>query len=193
MEGKIRTKDLHRLAYNGLLYANKTRACEGNTLWIRGGDRLRVVTTNDYFILVDEIRGLDHHRPETDKIMPLDFLKLLEKELRGHDGEFDLSDLQFTVNERMADMLWQADEYVHNISGRQFDGDRFTINPDDLRRLSLIKPQGYPLDFLTKRAEIGPGQYVADLHFKVGPDARGVISTLYRQELLKTYIKGEMF
>lgn len=197
MKGKIQTQDLYRLCYNALHYANKSRSCRGYTLWIRGADRLRVVTTNDYFILTDSVIGLDYvpSAQEMDRVMPLDFLKMLTAELRGADGEVELSDLQFTIDKQAAELLWQADEFVFNESlDQKQEVHAFALNPQDLQKLSLLEPKKeYPIDFRAARGRDGDMKEVTELYFRYGPNCRGAISTLFRPDLLEEYSGEEMW
>jgi hypothetical protein len=193
VKGRVRTVELHRAAYNALQYSNKNSALKGDVIWIRGAHGLRVVATDDYFILVDQVDALEYSgKPET-RVMNLAGLKELEKLLRGDNTEWmdlDLLDLSEPNDVQWSTQsLLEADRLV-------FDSDKwkestatgFALAPDRLRRLALVKPGEHPIDI--KVFENDGEQMLA---FRIGPTVRGLIAPLNRDTLRGIYDGEELW
>lgn len=179
------------MTYNALLYSHKDTAAQGYTLWTRGGDALRVTAFDDYFAITDRITGLQHTSVKHE-LMDLAELKCLEKILRDMAGEVSYDELSFvsTGGEGLAAELHNADALCFP-EGYLTLGlvDYIALSPDRLRRLSLLKPAGFPIDLATYNDKDG---HVV-LSFRYGPTVRGAIAPLDREILKGLYIGEEIW
>lgn len=184
----VSSADVHRLAYNALLYSHKDTIAQGYTLWTRGGSLLRVTAFDDYFALTDMITGLEHEHA-AHYLMKLDDLKAMEKELRDIDSMISLADLNFLPDDRQLSMeLHDADALC--FPEGYLDEQAITVialAPDRLRKLSLLKPSGYPIDL---KVFGDPESVIA---FRYGPNVRGAMAPEDRQKLMKLYSNGEVW
>jgi hypothetical protein len=184
----MKAEELHRMTYNALLYSHKDTAAQGYTLWTRGGDALRVTAFDDYFAITDRMTGLQHTNVKHD-LMSLDELKTLEKLLRDMTDEIAFDELPFvsTGGEGFAAELHDADALCFP-EGYLTLGlvDYIALSPDRLRRLSLLKPAGFPIDMCTYNDD----KKGVVLSFRYGPTVRGAIAPLDRK-ILKGLYQGE--
>jgi hypothetical protein len=190
LTGAIPQETLWRMCYNALLYSHKDTSAQGHTLWTRGGDKLRVTAFDDYFALTDQVTRLDHDHARH-FLMPIEELKTLEKDLRDKTGPFDLGAMPFAPDDGVisaelhdADALCFPEGYLIPTPVKFF-----ALSPDRLRRLSLLKPAGYPIDCQVFVDVCTPD---ADkiIAFRYGPSVRGAMAPVNRDDLEKLY-KGE--
>lgn len=188
---ELKAQDVHRLAYNTLLYSKKDSVAEGRTLWIRGGKTLRVTAFDDWFALTDHVSGLPHKMEQGSYAMDLEGLKLLEKELRDDKGKINFDDLPLEVFPRSAPELhelWMADQacfpegYLTKTLIKHL-----ALSPDRLRRLSLIKPGGFPIDCAVWEDSTKMTYQDPMIVFKCGPTVRGAMAPVNREDLRKIY------
>lgn len=190
LSGQIRSQDLWRMAYNALLYSHKDTIAQGYTLWTRGGRYFRVTAFDDFFALTDR-EVLSDHTPVSHHVMEIDDLKTLEKELRDTDHPVEIFDLELWPYERQkhqelmdADALCFPEGYL-NVKPVE----SVAFAPDRLRKLSLLKPQGYPIDcrVYERSSDEDLDPVIA---FRYGPSVRGAMAPVNRDEILKLY-QGE--
>lgn len=185
--------ELHRLTYNALQYSGKDTTLKGVTSWWRGDGALSVTAYDDYFGIHDEIQSpclwVDEEFQEM--VMELSDLQLLERKLRDQTEPFELGaewfrkateSEQWTINQ-VYDTIVGVKEGLRRL---QIVND-FAVNPDRLRRLALLKPKGYPLDFRLMWDDLESRDVIT---FKYGPTLMGMIATLDRYKLLEIY-KGD--
>lgn len=203
MEGSVPAVELHRIAYNALQYSGKDTAVQGTTMWYRWEDELAVVAFDDYFALNDAVRGIpDWDEEEKPSLMTLGQLQNLEKALRDMEGDYTLGDLPFVdpeetlgpaMTSEAGKTLQAVTDKIFGLDSGYLSGDSlavFALNPDRLRRLSLLKPKGYPLDFQTAY-DVDRDENV--ILFRYGPNCRGAIAPLDREILKEKFKEGELW
>jgi len=175
----IQAEDLHRLLYNAILFSDKKSAVDGDILFVLTGNSLAVYATDDHVAITD-VCVVEGGPGAAEFLVPLETAKELEKGLRGCTDLADPPAGRSWRDER--DFWYTVIDLVH---GRQFsdfsyDEVTFAVNPDRMRKFSLIKTPGrtdYPLDFKfgwndTLEREVLP--------FKIGPSVRGVLAPVLR-------------
>lgn len=189
--GTVPAQELHRMAYNALQYCSKDSTVKGQTLWTLEGEDLSVTAYDDYFAvndhggLIEVFEGI----PDTRGVMDLKTLQELEKFLRDKDKTFDLASLDSELVGAV-DVLEDAHDLIY--TDPNWGGldpvylQKFSVSPDRLRRLSLLKPKGFPIAL--HAAETSAGEHF--LLFRYGPTVRGAISLLNEEKLRELY-KGE--
>jgi hypothetical protein len=188
--GLVPAQSLHRMAYNALQYCSKDSTVKGATLWTHWDDTLSVTASDDLFAINDivDIDG-DVYLETRSFGLTLKALQELEKYLRDESEDFDLS--KITFDEVPFDHLKSAYNLIFTEPDRKgrdaLDG--FCVNPDRLRRLSLLKPKGYPIAL--RAAENPQGE--AMLLFRYGPTVRGAISLLDEGVLAGIYSGEELW
>lgn len=189
MSGKIPADVLHRQCYNALLYSHKDTAAEGRTLWTRGGNNLRVTAFDDYFALTDTYAGLSHDQT-AHGLMEIDLLKELEKSLRDESKPQEYSDLPLDpADSAFYPELYDADAICFPegyLTLRPVDF--VALSPDRLRKLSLIKPGGFPIDCAVYTD--GTDDVIA---FRCGPTVRGAMAPVDRTVLSELYLGEEVW
>lgn len=187
------------MAYNALLYSGKDTATQGMTMWYRWDTELAVVAYDDYFAIHDAVEGLEIcSEVETFVFLPLAELQTLEKSLRDAEGGVTLGSIPFVdpgetlppgrfALQDVEDKVWGLEN--GELTEAKTDAP-FAVNPDRLRRLSLLKPKNYPLDF---QMVYDTDQDVNLLLFKYGPTCRGAISLLNRGILESKFREGELW
>lgn len=188
VKGKIKKDVLQRLCYNALLFANKKSECKGWTLWIRGAYKLRVTSTDDYFILCDQAEVSEYTKPGTFAMSQKDLAEFYAYVRESKDSEIDLDELLTSdPGTDTFDSLKEADVIVFPESILKLEAlpPGFALHPDRLRKLSLIKPGDFPLDF--RAYQLGHADMLA---FRCGPTVRGAIALLDRPTLEDLY-RGE--
>lgn len=197
MEGSVPATELHRIAYNALQYSGKDTVTQGVTFWYRWEDELAVVAFDDYFALSDSVRGMEvDFDEEKPYLMPLDMLQILEKQLRETEGDFPLDDLPLEPLDHTLDpgkTLVAASDKIWGLDSGYLAGDSlavFALNPDRLRRLSLLKPKGYPIDFI-HTYDVDRDEH--PILFRYGPTCRGAIAPLDRTILKGKFKEGELW
>lgn len=180
MKGKVQATDLHRIVYNTRQYAVKSGSVEGASLWIRGASSLRVVSSDDFIILVDKTE-VDTHSNAQYWVVDRDTLEGVWKRVEKEpEGLFDLAEISTVDNHIWLETLDEADQVVHETD--HFDTipvTGFAVSPSRLTKLRLIKPGGYPIDIKAFRSPTGPTEEV--IGFRIGPTVRGVIAPLNRE------------
>lgn len=182
MRGRIDASSLHRMSYNALLYADKGCILHGSTLWILGGHELRVVSSDEFFILSDTADVVEVDGPSY-WIIELADLKLLEKVLRDMNEVFDLDEVPgapAVPGDDIYDMLAYADEAVFAAEKYEDNpGARIKVHPDRLRKLSLVKPGGLPIELVLLLGSVsGELQDSGVVSFRIGETVRGLIAPL---------------
>lgn len=198
MEGTVPATELHRITYNALQYSGKDTACQGTTMWYRWEDELAVVAFDDYFALSDSVRGMEtDFDEEKPYLMDLGMLQILEKQLRETEGDFPLGDLPLEPLDQTLDpgktLMAVTDKIFGLDSGylsEAKDQGGFALNPDRLRRLSLLKPKGYPIDFI-HTYDVDRDEF--PILFRYGPTCRGAIAPLDRTILKEKFKEGELW
>lgn len=193
MKGRVLTSDLRRLAYNALLYSSKHSVYSGDVIWIRGAHGVRVVSTDDYFVIIDRADATEYSGAPETQVMDTVFLKQLEKDLREEKDEyFDLEMLPTCFpedHEEAIEALEEADVLAFEVDQWQaWPISTFAVAPDRLRKLSLVKPGEYPIDIRS----FGPADNQL-LGFRIGPTVRGLISPLDRDHLKELYDGEELW
>lgn len=191
--GALPSKTLHRMVYNAILYSHKDTFAQGWTLWTVGGRSLRVTAFDDYFALSDQAQVRDFSGPDR-SMMSLDMLKELEKSLRDLDEDFDLANLPLEPWDQGigpelqdADGLCFPEGYLNPTPA-----DFVALSPDRLRKLSLIKPGGYPIDFRVYDPPEGSDAERV-IAFRCGPTVRGTMAAVSRSRLLELYSGEEVW
>lgn len=189
LNGTVSAEELHSLTYNVLQYSGKDTTAQGSTCWHTVEDQLYVTAYDDYFALTDSLR-LDVALPNLRYELDYADLQALEKHLRDRTGPLDLDEISLRMFPKK--VLLDAEEIVFGIdSGHMlampYECPDFAVSPDRLRRLSLLKPKGYPIDFRMLYCEEHDAEV---LGFRYGPTVRGVIATLKRHVLRGMY-EGE--
>lgn len=189
--GKIQAQDLHRMAYNALQYCSKDSTAGGTTLWDVCPNGITVVAYDDYFAIADSV-GLGTEAKCEPKVygMELRHLQTLEKYLRDQ-VEYDLDELLPALKGWYPPELDSASDLI--FTETETPGtpllQSFSLNPDRLRRLSLLRPKGYPLAFHVSKTPTGDEM----LLFRYGPTVRGAIALLDEGTLRGIYKGGELW
>lgn len=190
LHGSVKTKELWRALYNTILYSHRDTAAQGYSLWTRGGKTLRITGFDDWFALTDTISGLEYSPPSF-HVMELTDMKTLEKTLRDSDESWEMEDLP----------LIEADRSIHTelfesealcfpegyLNPRPVDS--VALSPDRLRRLSLLKPAGFPLDCRVYEQV----DYEPVIAFRYGPTVRGAMAPVSRETILELYSGEEVW
>lgn len=189
---KIQASELHRLLYNAILFTDKKSAAGGvakfrATFGSGPNMGLVVFATDDHVAIFDRIPA--EGGEEVDEFfLSLETMKALEKDLRDQDSVIDFD---FNAHRVLGDVdleLW--DTVVRMLSLKDFESDdsvqhvTFALNPDRLRKFSLIKPGNYPIDM---RYGYDTGVHRDVIAFKAGPTLRGVLAPLDRELLAEKY------
>lgn len=198
LSGKIPLSTLRRCTYNSLLYSHKDTMAKGDTLWTFWDDELHVTAFDDYFSLVDICDDLVDQPSLGDPqyfLMTLGDLKELDKVLRDSEGEVVSLDGLVLAGASDQDpsfqVLYEAAGLSFQSSGTLTKGrvDSFALSPDRLRKLSWIKPGGFPIDCQVFDME-GHKPFIG---FRCGPTVRGAMSLMDRDKLAELYEGEEIF
>lgn len=192
MKGRVLTTDLHRLAYNALLYSKVNSDVKGYSLWIRGAHGIRVVANDNYFILSDRCDATEYSGQPLYALAAVAELRAAERLLAKETEDYvDISDFGIfsPEPEAIVQRLMDADEMVFGTELlKRAPTSTFAIAADRLRKLALVKPGDYPIDL---RVFGGPGgQSVA---YRIGPTVRGLIAPLNRDKLKGLYGGDELW
>lgn len=179
----LKTGDLKRLVYNAKLYADRRSDAKGTTLWIISDQTLRVVSSDDFVILVDEALA-----DSKDGICSPSAFELTLAELKDlwetiKDQPDDSShyfsnydELPFTPEGKV---LNEYHELVTQDFGPAPYISSFAVWPDRFKKMALIKPGGAPLAFQWVTTET----LTPVLLFKAGKTAFGMIIPLDEEYL----------
>lgn len=190
ISGTIKAQSLRRMAYNALIYSHKDTAVQGWTLWAIWDDSITVTAFDDYFALTDSeviYHEVDLTR-ETAYYMSIGDLTALEKSLRDDTGEYDLLSLPLSDPPEGVPAVIGAAESLCYPEALCDPTPLLSVAlaPDRLRKLSLIKPGGYPVDCQVFDTATGPV-----IAFRCGPTVRGSMAPVDRELLKKRYDDGE--
>lgn len=187
---RMSSDNLHRLFYNSLQFdGNSTKAF----LYVPQSKGLYMNTSDGQVYIEDCAFGCEWESgEETVFLIDGKNAKFVEEFLRKAVGELQvniLSDGHLVLNadrpegnpeEQKAWVSisygeWVAQSELFEEEGHENGSLTFAINPDRLRKLSLLQPRDYPVDIKIRRL-FETGQDV--LLFKKGPRLRGVYGTL---------------
>lgn len=198
IDGVVKREDLQRMLYNAALFSNKSSAVKGNVLFIPFRNNLVVISTDEYVVVKDETPWVS--APQEDRlktwVTTQSALKELERTLESSDSHnIHLKELTFDldIEPNSFDLLNQAEEALSFCQKQhdtfQYDPppDNFSVHPERLKKLSLIKPRKYPIDFKFFRQE---SEF---LGFRIGPTVSGIIATLDREFLKEKYTGKELW
>lgn len=200
---KIKAADLHRLLYNGCLFTDKKSATGGVAAFVLGGTRLAVMATDDHVAITDYIT-VEPQETELVFFLSLESMKRQEKDLRDRAGDLEI-DVD-TVSTRLGTAtgcyvpfadpgdpgLWNMVGQMLSLSDfggvagdvAESEGVLFALNPDRLRKFSLLKPGDFPVDMRYGYDIAIERDVVA---FRAGPTLRGVLAPLDRELLREKY------
>lgn len=184
---KIQASELHRLLYNAILFTDKKSAAGGVAAFRVSEHGLGVMATDDHVAILDVALAPNDDAPE-DLFLSLETMKALEKDLRDQNSEIDFAGDPHRILGAADPGFWDAvgrmlslDEFVSDDSLQHVT---FGLNPDRLRKFSLLKPGGYPIDM---RYGYDRGVAREVIAFKAGPTLRGVLAPLDRRLLKEKY------
>jgi hypothetical protein len=202
LELNIQGPELHRLIYNAILFSD-VRSTAGGTIQLTvNGSLITVLATDDHVAVVDTAYITTADEPY-EIHLSFDSAKQLEKSLRDEKGAVTVGgdDNSITVEELVLPAAkWSEQGYGKDFWGgvqvltdlQDFSASdpfvAFALNPDRLRKFSLLKTPGkrsYPLDFITGYDEVLDREVMA---FKLGPSCSGVLAPLLRSVLKLTYV-----
>lgn len=136
------------------------------------------MASDEYFILSDQADCVEVEGPSY-WLVELADLKLLEKTLRDETGVFDLSEIPGALAQKDDDiyeMLAFADESIWEAEKYEEYGSIFSVHPNRLRKLSLIKPGDVAIELRLLQAS---GDGLRGLvSFRMGDTVRGLIAPL---------------
>lgn len=192
IQGTIKAQSLRRMAYNAGIYSHKDTVAQGWTLWAIWDDSVAVTAFDDFFALTDSeviYDEVDLTR-ETAYYMSIGDLTVLEKSLRDDTGEYDLSLLPLSDPPGGVPAVIGAAESLCYPEALCDPTPLLSVAlaPDRLRKLSLIKPGGYPIDCQVFDTATGP--VVA---FRCGPTVRGSMAPVDRDRLAEVYSGEEIW
>lgn len=199
---KIQAKDLWRLMYNAQLFTDKKSATGGVAKFrqvIGPSAGLAVFATDDHVAICDKAPGENTEFGEF--FLSLETMKQLEKSLREIVGEMNLviedGEFRYIGMDGAVPFADSGDPDLWNMVGQMLSGfdfeytplggdplTVFALNPDRLRKFSLLKPGDYPIDIKTGYDRVLERDLVA---FKAGPTLRGVLAPLDRKLLTEKY------
>lgn len=190
---KIPAKELHRLLYNAILFTDKKSATGGVAAFRFNEHGLGVMATDDHVAILDVAYVPRPAGAMVDIFLSLDRMKILEKEYRDltAEVEFDPESVSFMGSPVDDTDLWlrvgkmlSLDDF-QSTACEDMDA-KFALNPDRLRKFSLLKPGDYPIDMHYGYDNAIERDLVA---FKAGPTLRGILAPLDRELLAEKFGK----
>lgn len=197
LELKIDGPDLHRLIYNAILFSD-AKSTVGGTIQLTVNESLLTVLATDDHVAVVDTNYITTAGEPWEIHLSLNLAKQLEKLLRdekrtvtvgGDDNSITVEDLTLPGVD-VDPVFWRKIEALVDL--KDFSASdpfvAFALNPDRLRKFSLLKTPGkqsYPLDFVTGYDEALDREVMA---FKIGPTCSGVLAPLLRSVLRLTYV-----
>lgn len=188
----VSSADLHRLLYNLILFSDK-KSLTGGAAFLHASDgRLYGFATDDHIAFADWIPvDLSGWFGDDDILftLSLENMKISEKDLRTtvatritYFDDFVENNLPEDLRETVVGLC-----VFHGFDPAGAAEDRFALNPERLRKFTLVKFAGkesFPIDCRPGWSNILDREVIG---FKIGPTAQGVIATLDRDVLKEVY------
>ena len=181
---KIDAASLHRVLYNSLLFDTKS----AKAFEVVDGF-LKMNTSDGQVYLEDIVQLADEYYTENHVwIWDAQHLKAMSKGMEKIDGQLEvdvkpgsetiiigLPDDSARIGGGISYGEYAQQSSLFDAKGHENGSLTFSINPDRLRKLSLLQPKDYPVEIMVRQVD---GIKTDVLLFRKGPTVRGAYATL---------------